>query len=118
MSERDEQEKLEEQACALLLRSPHLSVSQVLDLMDIGDSEFREMLRSNPRIASLMEQRREGALPRVESKMTECPACGEWFNPYASARCCSDTCAKIDQISNRPNAARRFRLRNRQTGGS
>jgi hypothetical protein len=117
VSEQDEQEKLEEQACALLLRSPHLSVSQVLDLMDIGDSDFREMLKSNPRIASLMEQRREGALPKVESKLTECPACGEWFVPYASARCCSDTCAKIDQIRKMPDAARRYRLR-RQTGRS
>ncbi|NIP13452.1 MAG: hypothetical protein GWM88_01380 [Pseudomonadales bacterium] len=118
MSEKDEQEKLEEKACALLLRSPHLSVSQVLDLMDIGDLEFREMLKTNPRIASVMEQRREGALPRPESKLTECPACGDWFVPYASARCCSDTCAKIDQIRNTPDAARRYRLRNRQTGGS
>ncbi len=118
MREKREQEKLEEQACALLLRSPHLSVSQVLELMDIGDAEFRDMLKNNPRIATLMEQRREGALPPVESKLTECPACGEWFVPYASARCCSDTCAKIDQIRNTPNAARRYRLRNRQSGHS
>ena len=102
---------LDAQACALLLRSPHLSVSQVLELMDISDAEFREMLKSSKAITTLLEQRREGALPPMEPKLTECPACNDWFVPYGSARCCSDECAKVSLIRNAPNPARRLRLK-------
>lgn len=112
MDENSAHNRLEAQACALLLRSPHLSVSQVLELMDISDAEFREMLKDNTAIATLLEQRREGALEPMEPSLTECPACNDWFVPYASARYCSDECAKVSKIRNTPDPARRLRLKN------
>jgi len=102
---------IETRACALLLRSPHLSITQVLDLMDISDAEFREMIKGNETIATLLEQRRNGALEPMEPSLTECPACSDWFVPYGSARYCSDECAKVSLIRNRPGAARRLRSR-------
>lgn len=103
---------IEVQACALLLRSPHLSVSQILELMDVSDAEFRAMLKNNTAISTLLEQRREGELEPMEPNVTECPACNEWFVPYGSARYCSDECAKVSLIRNTPGPARRFRLKN------
>lgn len=100
------------QACALLLRSPHLSVSQILELMDISDAEFREMLKSSTAITTLLDQRREGELEPMDAKLTECPACNDWFVPYGSARHCSDECAKVNVIRNTPDPARRLRLKN------
>lgn len=82
-------------AAALLLRSPSLTLSQILELLDIGDAEFREMTRSNPRIAGLLERRRAGQLSRPEDTLRACAACGEWFLPYAGARHCSDECRRI-----------------------
>ncbi|MCZ6710643.1 MAG: hypothetical protein O7B25_09790 [Gammaproteobacteria bacterium] len=105
-------QNIEAQACALLLRSVHLSVSQVLDLMDVSDAEFREMLNINPTMATLLERRRVGDLEPMEPSLTECPACSDWFVPYASARYCSDECAKVGVIRNEPGPARRFRLKN------
>jgi hypothetical protein len=103
---------IEAQACALLLRSPHLSVSQILELMDVSDAEFRNMLKNNTSIATLLEQRRDGELQPMEPSLTECPACNDWFVPYGSARYCSDECAKVNLIENTPGAARRLRLKN------
>jgi hypothetical protein len=102
---------IEAQACALLLRSPHLTVSQILELMDVSDAEFREMLKGNSTIATLLEQRRDGELEPMEPSLTECPACNDWFVPYGSARYCSDECAKVSLIRNTPGAARRLRLK-------
>ena len=105
-------DNIEARACALLLRSPHLSVSQVLELMDVSDAEFREMLKTHTAIATLLDQRREGELEPMEPTLTECPACSDWFVPYASARYCSDECAKVSLIRNTPGPARRLRLKN------
>jgi len=96
-----EMSALTESATALLLRSPALSLSQILELLDIGDAEFREMSRSNPRIAELLEQRRHGALARPEDPLRACPACGDWFLPYAGARHCSDECRRIARLDRR-----------------
>ena len=38
-------DRLQESAAALLLRSPRLSVSTVLELLDISDSEFRALVQ-------------------------------------------------------------------------
>jgi hypothetical protein len=108
----DIRQNLEAQACALLLRSVHLSVSQVLDLMDISDAEFRDMLKISPAMTTLLDRRREGDLEPMEPNLTECPGCSDWFVPYASARYCSDECAKVGLIRNEPGPARRFRLKN------
>lgn len=97
---------LAERACELLLRSPNLSVSQILELLDVSDAEFRTMLRTNAEIGELLEQRRSGSLKPIEDKIRECPVCNELFQPYASARHCSDECAKINRIRNAPNSFR------------
>ena len=106
---------LEEQACKLLLRSPRLSISQVLELMDISDAEFRAMLKRNTEIATLIEQRKHGHLvsPRSESK--ECPICHDLFEPYASARYCSDACAQTAHLRTCPDSARRLRAKHNAT---
>jgi hypothetical protein len=90
--------RLEEAAAALLLRSPRLSVSRILDLLDISDAEFRIMYTRNRRIAELLEARRSGALTDEPADLATCPGCGEWFVPYGGARCCSDECRTIARI--------------------
>ena len=48
------------QALALLLRSPRLTVSQVLELLDLGDREFRTLCAEHANIRHLLELRRRG----------------------------------------------------------
>ena len=103
--------RLEEQACKLLLRSPRLSVTQILELMDISDSQFRQMLKENTEIATLIEQRKDGCLATTKAEPKECPSCNDWFVPYASARYCSDECAQTAKLRSRPDAARRLRAK-------
>ncbi len=98
---------LEEEAIALLLRSPRLEVGTIIDLLDVSDLAFRDMVKHNPRIATLMAERRAGALPEMKCEATRCPACDDWFVPYASARFCSDACRDIGRIA----AQRSKRLR-------
>lgn len=86
-------------AAALLLRSEHLSLSQILDLLDIGDAEFRDITDANPQIAELLEQRRNGTLESNKEDLKSCSGCGEWFLPYAGARYCSDECKRIAKIT-------------------
>jgi len=92
---------IQESAASLLLRSPYLSVSHIMHLLDISDSEFRRFIVSNNQIAQLMDARRAGTLkaPRREAK--ECNSCGEWFMPYASARQCSDECTRSALLADR-----------------
>lgn len=92
-------DQLQESAAALLLRSPRFSVSQVMELLDISDSEFRELVRTNDEISALLEARRRGELTSEEPEVRICPGCKDWFIPYGGARHCSDECAKIARIS-------------------
>jgi hypothetical protein len=89
---------LEEAATVLLLRSPRLSVSRILDLLDVSDAEFRAMCARNRRIAELLEARRSGALVEDQADFATCSGCGEWFVPYGGSRCCSDECRTIMRI--------------------
>jgi len=89
---------LAEAAAVLLLRSPRLSVSRILDLLDVSDAEFRAMCARNSRIRELLEARRIGTLVAEPPDIATCPACGEWFVPYGGARCCSDECRTITRI--------------------
>lgn len=86
---------LEESAATLLLRSARLSVSLVLDLLDISDAKFREMVKQNTTLSGLLELRRRGELRIVEPELKICRGCEEWFIPYAGARYCSDECLKM-----------------------
>ncbi len=100
-SETESSVQLQESAISLLLRSPRLSVSLALDLLDISDRDFRLMVKQNAQIALLLEQRKNGELQPVKPEFKECPSCTEWFLPYAGARFCSDECAKIHQLESR-----------------
>jgi len=86
---------LQESAAALLLRSPRLSVSLILELLDLSDAEFRELTLRNERVRELLDKRRRGELATEEPQLKTCPGCGDWFIPYAHARCCSDECVRI-----------------------
>jgi hypothetical protein len=90
---------LEEEAIALLLRSPRLEVGTIIDLLDVSDREFREMVKHNAQIAMLMAERRDGTLAPPEAEPAQCPACDEWFLPYASARFCSDSCRTVGRLT-------------------
>ena len=92
---------LQESAVALLLRSPRLSVSLVLELLDISDAEFRTLVQENEEISALLEQRRRGELTAVEPELRDCPGCGDCYIPYAGARYCSDECARIASLKPR-----------------
>ena len=91
-------DQLQESAATLLLRSPRLSVSLVMELLDISDSEFRTLVQENEQVHQLIEKRRKGELTPEEPELRTCPGCEDWYIPYAGAKFCSDECAKIAQI--------------------
>jgi hypothetical protein len=92
---------LEEEAISLLLRSPRLDVTTILNLLDVGDLEFREIVKRNPRIAELLEERRRGELVVAETEPAQCGVCKEWFVPYGGARFCSDRCRDVGRVERR-----------------
>jgi hypothetical protein len=94
-------DQLQQSAAALLLRSPRFTVTQVMDLLDISDAEFRELIQESDEISTLLEARRRGELVAEEPELRTCPGCQEEFIPYAGARHCSDECAKIAQLAKR-----------------
>jgi hypothetical protein len=91
---------LQESAAALLLRSPRISVSTVLELLDISDSEFRTLVQDNRQISELLEKRKRGELTAEKPETRNCPVCEDLFTPYAGRRYCSDECTRIALISN------------------
>lgn len=92
---------LQESAAALLLRSPRLSVSTVLELLDISDSEFRSLVQDNRQISELLEKRKRGELTAATSETRTCAVCEDLFTPYAGRRYCSDECTRIARISSK-----------------
>jgi hypothetical protein len=90
---------LEEQALSLLLRSPRLSLSQILELLDVGDAEFRDIAARNQSVGNLLEARKEGTLQPETHAPRQCPSCTDWFVPYGSARFCSDPCKSIGRLT-------------------
>ena len=54
----DSMTDIQASAAALLLRSPRLSVTLIMDLLDLSDAEFRSLTRSDERIAELLDLRR------------------------------------------------------------
>ena len=92
-------DRVEETAIALLLRSPHLEVGQIMELMDIGDREFRDMASRNGDIAQRLEERRLGTLRPIDSEPRCCKSCREWFVPYGHDRYCSDACKRTARLS-------------------
>ena len=97
--------RVDETAVALLLRSPHLEVGQIMELMDIGDREFRDMASRNGDIAQRLEERRLGTLRPIKSEPRRCKSCREWFLPYGHDRYCSDACKRTAQCQKPHRAA-------------
>ena len=97
----DSMTDIQASAAALLLRSPRLSVTLIMDLLDLSDAEFRSLTRSDERIAELLDLRRRGELSSAEPEIKTCPGCDDWFIPYAGQRCCSDECTRIAKIQTR-----------------
>ena len=64
------------EAAGLLLRSPRWTVTEVLELLDIGDAEFREMVSCNSGLAQILERRRQHC---VDIHERQCRVCGESF---------------------------------------
>ena len=91
-------DQLQESAAALLLRSPRLSVSTVLELLDISDAEFRTLVQDNRQISELLEKRKRGELVAEKAEDRPCPVCEDLFTPYGGRRYCSDECTRIAQI--------------------
>ena len=98
---------LVEEALALLLRSPRLEVSTIIELLDVGDREFREIVKRNTHIATLLDERRCGRLEAPRAEPTQCAACDDWFLPYAAARFCSDGCRNIARLQRVPRSRAR-----------
>lgn len=94
-------DQLQESAATLLLRSPRLSVSLVLDLLDISDAEFRNLAQDNAKISALLEKRKRGELQTEQADLKTCPVCEDLFVPYAGRRYCCDECTRIARISGR-----------------
>jgi hypothetical protein len=90
--------EIKSSALRLLLRSPRLSVSLILELLEIGDAEFREICMHTPAVAELLRARRDGSLQPLEAEPRCCSSCGSWFLPYAGSRQCSDECRKIARL--------------------
>ena len=100
--------ELERTACKLLLRSPRLTISQILELLEIGDREFRELMKTDQEISRLINLRQSGELKRHSTKVIECSVCQELFAPYGSRPFCSDQCAKTASLSEKKTLGGRF----------
>lgn len=89
---------LEERALSLLLRSPRLSVSLILELLEMGDAELRDIADRNAEVAELLDARRAGTLTQPRPGARQCPSCADWFVPYGGSRFCSDPCRSIARL--------------------
>ena len=82
----------------LLLRSPRWSVSDVMELLEIGDAEFRTLVAEHGRLARVLRERKDvesfqGLSERV------CKACGESFTTATfRAYCGSPDCRAVEKF--------------------
>ncbi|HAR31683.1 MAG TPA: hypothetical protein DCR65_09150 [Gammaproteobacteria bacterium] len=88
------------EAAVLLLRSPRWSVTDVLELLEIGDREFHALVRADRRLARVLEARAAGT--GVTMVERSCVVCGD---AYVTAthrdHCCSSACARISRMRRR-----------------
>jgi hypothetical protein len=66
------------EAATLLLRSPRWSVSDVLELLEIGDQEFRRLVEADALLARVLEARKNGSVFNGVVER-QCSVCGEIF---------------------------------------
>jgi hypothetical protein len=101
VSVRPESESTEDptaEAAMLLLRSPLWSVSDVKELLEIGDAEFRRLVEADARLARVLAARQSVAeFNAVVEKL--CSVCGEAFSTATFRDHCGDAgCARISRM--------------------
>ncbi|MCP5180435.1 MAG: hypothetical protein H6993_01530 [Pseudomonadales bacterium] len=87
------------EAATLLLRSPRWSVSEVMELLEIGDVEFRRLIEADARLARVLAARQEG---QVVIGLTErqCVVCGESFSTATYRNHCgAAACARVSKLN-------------------
>ncbi len=70
-----------------------------MDLLDISDAEFRNLVQDNAKISELLDKRKRGELNTEKPDLKTCPVCEDLFVPYAGRRYCSDECTRITRIA-------------------
>ena len=71
----------------------------VMELLDISDAEFRNLIQDNSKISELLEKRKRGEQNATKTDLKTCPVCEDLFVPYAGRRYCSDECTRIASIT-------------------
>ena len=86
------------EAATLLLRSPRWSVSDVMELLEIGDVEFRRLVECDRRLARVLEARKtDQSFNGVTER--QCKACGELYRTATfRAYCGAPACRAVEQI--------------------
>ncbi len=86
------------EAVTLLLRSPQWSVSDVMELLEIGDAEFRALVEHNSKLARVLQERKsEEAFDGLTER--QCKACGETFSTATfRAYCGAPVCRRVEKF--------------------
>ncbi len=86
------------EAATLLLRSPRWSVSDVMELLEVGDLEFRRLVEANTRLARVLEARKAGDEFNAVVER-QCSVCGE---PFSTAtfrdHCGAASCMRVSRL--------------------
>lgn len=86
------------EAATLLLRSPLWSVSDVLELLEIGDAEFRRMVEAEPRLARVLEARGAGDEFKGVVERT-CSVCGDIYTTATYRdHCGAAACVRVSRL--------------------
>ena len=94
------------EAATLLLRSPRWSVSDVMELLEIGDAEFRRLVERDTRLARVLAARQamtdfNGVVER------QCTVCGEAFSTATFRdHCGAAACIRVARLRRRRGADR------------
>lgn len=86
------------EAATLLLRSPRWTVTRVMELLEIGDAEFRDLVAADAKLARVLAARKSG---RTFNGVVErqCIVCGE---PFATAtfrtHCGAAACVRVRRL--------------------
>ncbi len=86
------------EAVTLLLRSPRWSVTDVMELLEIGDAEFRRLVEQNGKLARVLQERKaDSAFDGLTER--QCKACGELFRTATfRAYCGAPACRRVERL--------------------
>jgi hypothetical protein len=86
------------EAATLLLRSPRWSVSEVMELLEIGDVEFRHLIEADARLARILEARKSGdAFNGIVER--PCIVCGDVFTTATYRdHCGAAACTRVSRL--------------------